>query len=970
MIGCMILPSDGFYMNNFLNSIPKYIPINFILLVLFLGGLTSFAQQKTTIEGQKKAHWYLDKAEWFRYEPQFNYDSTLFYAKRGISILEKQPRKPYPQLIEAYLKLSSYELLPAQKDSALLYAEKYSKLTNDNVLKYRVLYRMSDRGWAGYKTQDRDVFKEANELIDDNTDPAIKAEYELGLGGYYAKSTDGRDFGQICLLRSLTYYLTKDDKLSLQRRASIYVSLHNLKFVESQMDSAELYLQKIEDLLPKLPLTSRLSYLGLRTNYHKTLGHLGSAKTYADLYLELLKKYKIQMSHYGHSGLFNLGHIYFLQGNYDKAIAYYKQTLALGQALNIHAIDYDIWNYTANAYEKKGDFKNAYESQKKFLAEAVKRLDVNHHNAVKELEIQYSLKEKEQAQIKQAFERKILIISVVLLVILVCLLAFFYVKSQRAQRIITKQSAALHELDAVKSRFFANVSHELRTPLTLIIGPLNTMLKSGMLDVKNYSLAIMIRQNAESLLKLVNEILDLNKLEVGRLEVREESVVLYNFIRRVTSNFESAATARQIRFVFKYEIDRYLQLLLDKDKVQKILNNLLSNAIKFTPENGEISVTVEDHRHQICIKVKDTGRGIHPEDLPRVFERFYQSNQPNTLVEGGTGIGLSLSAELAKLMNGQLKVESKLMEGSEFSFYFPKREVLATMMDADAEETNQPSLYKEEIDLAGADLALKPIEEPKATILIVEDNQSLREYLVLILKDKYTVIKAENGQVALQLLKENFRPSLILTDVMMPVLNGYQLVNVLKSDDELCSIPVIMLTARAEMQDKLKALRIGVDDYLTKPFEEEELLVRMSNLLQYAQKRSLENLVVEKEELLLGTASQSDIPPVVSVNDMAWLAQLESRVKLHLKETDYSVERMADDMALSRTQLFRKLKNLTGHSPQQYLQEVRLQQALYLLETKQVQSVKAACYAVGLLQVKHFSQLFHRRFGKLPSSYL
>ncbi|AYQ33523.1 response regulator [Runella sp. SP2] len=957
-------------MNIFLNLSPKYIPISCVFFVLFLGCLNSFAQQKTRVEDLKKAQLYLEKAEWFRYEPQFNYDSTLYYAKKALTVLEKQPSKSYTQLIEAYLKLASYELIPAQKDSALLTAERYSKMINSNILKYRVLYRISDRGWAGYKTQDRDVFKEANALIEDNNDPAIKAEYEFGLGGYYAKSTDGKEFGRACLLRSLAYYQTKDDKLSLQRRASIYMSLHNLKFVENQMDSAKLYLEKIEPLLPEVPLMIQLSYLGIRVNYHKTLKQLEIAQAYASEYLRLLEKYKLQNSHHGQMGLFNLGHIYFLRGNNDEAIAYYKQALALGESLNIHSTDYDIWHYTADAYEKKGDFKNAYEAQKKFLAEAVKRLDINHHNAVKELEIQYDLKEKAKAQIKQAFERKMLIGSVVLLVILVCSLAFFYLKSRRAQRIIAQQSEALHQLDAAKSRFFANVSHELRTPLTLMLAPLSTIIKSGTLDTKNQRLVGLIRQNAEHLLKLVNEILDLNKLEVGKLEVREEPVVLYNFIRRIAANFESAAAARHIRFVFTYRIDTYLQFLLDKDKVQKIVNNLLSNAVKFTAENGTITITVEEHQHRICIKVADTGRGIHPEDLPRIFDRFYQSNQADALVEGGTGIGLSLSAELAKLIDGQLQVESVLKEGSVFSFYFPKKEVLTTINDAEAYEIGQPLPLTQEVDLGVMTFAT-PIEEgQKETILIVEDNQSLREYLVLILQDKYKVLKAENGQVAMQKLKIYPKPSLILTDVMMPVLDGYQLVNILKTDDDLCTIPVIMLTARAELQDKLKALRIGVDDYLVKPFEEEELLVRMSNLLQYAQKRATEPLTVEKEEVALGNSSETDVAPVVSVNDMVWLAQLESRVKLHLKETDYSVERMADDMALSRTQLFRKLKNLTGLSPQQYLQEVRLQQALYLLETRQEQSVKAVCYAVGLLQVKHFSQQFHRRFGRLPSSYL
>lgn len=957
-------------MNICLNLTPRYVPIVYVTFVLILGYFTSFGQQKIEKNGQSEADLLIEKAEGFRYEPRFNHDSTLYYLKKALVILEKQPRKPHAKLIEAYLKLASYELIPAQKDSALAAAERLSKSVNDNVLKYRVLHRISDRNWAGYKTKDKDIFKEANALVEGNNDPAVKAEYEFGLGTYYVKSADGLAFGEACLNKSLAYYLTKDDPTALSKVASIYASLHNLKFVESKMDSAELYLKKMEPLLAKLPLTFHLSYLSLRANYHKTLKQLTIARSYNSNHWGLLKKYGLERSHYGHLSLFNLGHIYFLEGKYNEAIAYYKQALAMGEALNIHSTDYDIWNYTAEAYEKKGDFANAYEAQKKFLAEAVKRLDINHHNAVKELEIQYGLKEKENTLKKQSFERKMLIIAVLLLATLLCLLAFFYLKSQRAQRIIAQQSEALQQLDAAKSRFFANVSHELRTPLTLILGPLSTMNKSGNFDAKSTTLLGLIRHNAQHLLKLVNEILDLNKLEVGKLEVREEPVVLYNFIRRIVSNFESAAAVRGVRFTFNYTVDSYLQLVLDKDKIQKIVNNLLSNAIKFTPVDGEITVTVEDSHHQVCIKVADTGRGIHPDDLPRIFERFYQSRQPDAIVEGGTGIGLSLAFELAKLINGQLKVESIPNQQTVFTFSFPKKEVLTTLADAEAEEITQPMTLREWENQPNDPGTTTPENAGKEVVLIVEDNQSLREYLVLILQEKYTLLKAENGQAALQLLQQLPKPSLILTDVMMPVLDGYQLVNALKSNDELCTIPVIMLTARAEMQDKLKALRIGVDDYLIKPFEEEELLVRMGNLLQHAQRRSVEQGVAEKEEVLVENDLEAAPASAISVSDMAWLAQLENQVKLHLRETNYTVERMADDMALSRTQLFRKLKTLTGLSPQQYLQEVRLQQALYLLETKQEQSVKAVCYAVGLLQVKHFSQLFHRRFGKLPSTYL
>lgn len=957
-------------MNKFLDFSYRHILSFCIIFLVFLVYFTSKSQPPITTINQQKADLYIEKAEWFRYEPHFNYDSTIYFLKKAITVLQTQNKKSYTKITESYLKLAAYELIPAQKDSALLKAEIFSQKTNDNLLKYRTIHRISDKNWLGYETKYRDIFKEANKWIEDNNVPAIKAEYELGLGGYYAKSADGREFGQACLNRSLAFYLKKNDYTSLSRRASIYISLHNLKFVENKMDSAEYYLKKAESLLPKLPFINRLICLGIRVNYHKTLKQLGVAQTYANEYWRLLQKYRLQNSQYGQSCLFNLGHVYFLKGNYDNAITFYKQALTIGESLNIHSMDYDIWNYTAEAYEKKGDFKNAYQAQKRYLAEAVKRLDVNHHNAVKELEIQYGLKDKEKAQVKQAFERKILILVVLLLITLLSFLAFFYLKSQRAQRLITQQSEALHQLDAAKSRFFANVSHELRTPLTLILAPLNTMIKSDTLDAKNLNLAGLIRQNAQNLLKLVNEILDLNKLEVGKMELREEPVVLYNFIRRIAANFESAAAARHIRFTFNYKVDTYLQLLLDKDKVQKILNNLLSNAVKFTPENGTITVTVEDNQSQIGIKIADTGRGIHPDDLPHIFDRFYQSNQADALVEGGTGIGLSLSAELVKRIGGQWRVESTPGTGSLFVFYFPKKEVLTTVSDAEAVEMNQPLSVNDGVIFSDVMLDSAIEKHRKDVILIVEDNQSLRDYLDLILQNKYTVLTAENGVAALELLQKYPKPSLILTDVMMPVLDGYQLVNRLKSDNSLCAIPVIMLTARAEMQDKLKALRIGVDDYLIKPFEEEELLARMSNLLQNAQKRHIDTPTTVQEAGVPEQNATTDSVANVSVNDLAWLAQLETRVKQHLKNTDYSVEQMADDMALSRTQLFRKLKNLTGLSPQQYLQEVRLQQALYLLETKQGQSVKAVCYAVGLLQVKHFSQLFHHRFGKLPSAYL
>ncbi|MBL7815300.1 MAG: response regulator [Saprospiraceae bacterium] len=553
-----------------------------------------------------------------------------------------------------------------------------------------------------------------------------------------------------------------------------------------------------------------------------------------------------------------------------------------------------------------------------------------------------------------------------------------YYLYQLKRRMEQSETQRLKELDTIKTRFYANVSHELRTPLTLLLAPLSTVLKNGKLDNRDFTLVRLARQNAQSLLKLVNEILDLNKLEAKKLELKEEKTVVYNLIRRIAAGFESAAEVQHIHFIFDYRADSYLQLSLDTNKFEKILNNLLSNACKFTKANGTITLTVTEEQITLKISVADTGRGIHPDDLPHIFNRFYQSNQADALTEGGTGIGLSLSMELAKLMGGQLTVQSTLGEGSVFTFDLPKKEVLGTVTDAAEIINNQNSAIEEEhldMQLTPSVFLPKTIENgERKTVLIVEDNQSLRDYLTLILEPYYTVLKAENGQVALTILEKGVNPNLILSDVMMPMMDGFQLLSYLKTNPTFSLIPVVMLTARAELQDKLKALRIGVDDYLIKPFEEEELLVRIENLLKNAQNRE----VMQQENLSVTTleATETDNPtsdtlsPPLSIDDLKWLSELENMVRDNISDYNLSTDRMAEMLFVSRAQFYRRVRMLTGLTPIEYLQEVRFNHARYLLEQRTVSSVKAAAAAVGMRQVQNFSQHFKERFGKSPSEYL
>ncbi|MBK7936617.1 MAG: response regulator [Lewinellaceae bacterium] len=574
---------------------------------------------------------------------------------------------------------------------------------------------------------------------------------------------------------------------------------------------------------------------------------------------------------------------------------------------------------------------------------------------------------------------------------------------EQDKKTIEKQAAELRHLDKIKSNFFANVSHELRTPLSLLLGPIGTMIKRKRLENQDFTLAKLAQLHAKQLLQLVNQILDLSKLESGKLELHESPVLLYPLLRRIVAAFESHADQRGIRFIFQFQPEKDLRILVDAAKLETILNNLFSNALKFTPSDagGTVGLAVENLAHTLRLTVSDTGRGIHPDDLPHVFNRFYQSAQPNAPTEGGTGIGLALCKELAELMQGRIWVESpEPGAGSRFFLEIPQKEVLGVVTAEEGEAIEE--------DETGPDVA-RPVTiaagHKEHTVLVVEDNKSLRDYIQLILSEKYHVATAENGQEALLMMNDELgmmndesgmmngnpkdssfithhssliihhssflTPHLIISDIMMPVMDGFQLLENLKNHAQYQHIPVIMLTARAEVQDQLRALRIGVDDYLLKPFEEEELLARVAALLEGF--RGRERWRVEAAELP-GAGAPAEVPEAIAdeptASELAWLEELETLVRRELQNDQISVTWLAGRLYLGERQLQRRINRLTGLAPNAYIREVRLQEARRLLEQRQVQSLKEAAWAVGFRDEKHFSQIFRERFGKSPADLL
>ncbi|MFK7783832.1 MAG: response regulator [Crocinitomicaceae bacterium] len=539
--------------------------------------------------------------------------------------------------------------------------------------------------------------------------------------------------------------------------------------------------------------------------------------------------------------------------------------------------------------------------------------------------------------------------------------------SERTAEIVS-QAEELKTLDKMKSQFFANISHELRTPLTLILGPVNSLKEQVSRGISNRNLEKnlgVIGQNAENLLGMVEEVLDLSKLDAGKIELNEEDVHLKSFVKRIASSFESTAELRDIKFRFIYHPSVHLKAHLDKDKLSKIINNLLSNAFKFTENGGEIQLETTEKNSTLLISVGDNGSGIDEEDLPFVFDRFYQSKTPKFTAHGGTGIGLSLCHEMTQLMNGKIWAESTIGIGSRFFVEIPK-----VLSDKPVEEVKEENT-REHLEQSATDF-----RRNKQKILLVEDNADMREYVRSLLAGDYSVQLAENGQIAWNILQSNEHMiDLIISDVMMPVMDGFTLLSKLKDHDSLRSLPVILLTARAAEEDKLHALTIGVDDYLTKPFSTAELQARTKNLLQ-----NYENRKLWQQDILKLTTNQpsekkdqevvdTDESANVSKHDLIWVKKVETIITENMANEDFTVELLSAKMFLSKRQFERKIKKITGLTPAKVILETRLQKAREHLENDTYQSVSEVSYSIGIQTPSYFSNVYFKRFGKRPSNY-
>ncbi|WP_282133481.1 two-component regulator propeller domain-containing protein [Cellulophaga baltica] len=542
------------------------------------------------------------------------------------------------------------------------------------------------------------------------------------------------------------------------------------------------------------------------------------------------------------------------------------------------------------------------------------------------------------------------------------------------------------EIHRLKLEFFTNISHEFRTPLTLIKGPLDYLIKKGseMSPKEARDQYGLMRKNTDYLLRLVDQLLDFRKMDHGKMNLNLSKSDIVGFLKEVGEPFQFLSRKKEINFKIETSKDAIVSWF-DPDAVEKIINNLLSNAFKFTPENGtillnifdgtdfkkpsDIAVDIDQSKY-IVIQVKDSGPGIPAHRLQHIFERFYTEIGLTTHVNTkGTGIGLSFTKNLVELHQGIIKVKSDSENGSTFFVWLPKeKETFEATKEINFHEVFEPNTFISKIDADSHAISfMDDIIDQNMTrsrsklplLLIVDDNPDIRSFIKRGLGESYYIYEAENGEKGLELANK-FMPNIIITDLMMPVMDGIELCNKLKSAKETSHIPVVMLTAKTSQEKEIEGLKTGADAYIRKPFDLELLELKLSNILK------------DREELRKKFNREITLQPnevTVTSSDESFLQNAIEIVEKHMMNSEFSVEMLVKEMSMSRSNLYLKIKELTGLSSSEFIRNIRLKRAVQLFEKSDL-SVKEIMYMTGFNTASYFSKCFKKQFGVIPSKYI
>ncbi len=777
--------------------------------------------------------------------------------------------------------------------------------------------------------------------------------------------------------------------------------LGNIGFVHRSMDnldSAERYFLEADSLAKEIndQAARAFSSYNLSIVYRKR-GELDKAidansKAIA-IYKQLGNRKRVAF------GQYTMGKIYSKKEDFQKALNYYQQALeisiavddsvnighthqeiagcfhrlgknqqakehllkakAVAEGISLDVLSMEVHQSLSQILADEGNSDGAYTNLLAYTAlkdsiytkekrELASDIEAKYQNEQKTQEIALLESDKKLQALqlnKRVNERNGIIAFSIIVLLLAGLLYNQYRVKQKANR-------KLQELDKLKSSFFANISHEFRTPLTLIQGPIE-QLEQHPEEQLSQDTVKMIRRNSNRVLKLVNQLLDLSQIDEGSLKLEPTEGDMFKCLRAACSAFNSHAAQRKIDYRVRIP-QTALWASFDRDKLEKIAYNLLGNAFKFSEDGATISITATHGTLGLEIIVSDTGKGISQEKLPFVFDRFYQVDGSSTRENEGSGIGLALSRDLVELMDGTITVSSILGKGTTFKVHLPVEEIKSGEEPIHEENSEYQNQLPEPVPLETvAD------EREAPTVLLVEDNTDMRHFIKEQLIKDFKIKEATDGQKGLEIAKAH-APELIITDLMMPKMDGVELCKRLKTNLHTSHIPVIMLTAKAGQANKIKGLETGADDYLTKPFDAKELQVRTRNLI--TQRKKLRERYSGKENPI--------DPKEITVTsiDHRFLEQVLEMLEEHYSDGKFGVPEMQQSLAMSKSQLHRKIKALTNESPGELLRNFRLKRAAQLLAQK-ADTVTQIAYKVGFNDLSYFTKCFKERYGVVPSAY-
>lgn len=736
-----------------------------------------------------------------------------------------------------------------------------------------------------------------------------------------------------------------------------YANLGSLLEKENKIDSARLYFKKSLKLNREAgsELGEALCQLDLGELEEKDQAWDQAVRRYEKAY-QILKN--IDDSWHWLNAVFALIDFYISQDNYAKAGQYIAEAKPVVKQLGSFEYLTRLYHEEYMLSQKQGDSRRALESYVKSQMYKDSLMGETKTRRIQNLRLEYERKNKQREMMavrqkmkqEKTFGTLVLISSICILLFCIAVIGFLWY----VIRIRSKNHKMMVQIERIKDSFYTNLTHEFRTPLTIILGFSKQIADGSLVDRDELKKAgeLMHRQGS-GLLDLINQLLEIAKLKSGTVQLDYHHQDIIAYIRMITESHQALAKAKHVELMYMPD---QTTLMMDfvPNYVIKVVRNLISNAIKFTPKNGRIKVITQVEYNFFQLQVVDNGKGIPAEDLPYIFDLFYQAGRSSA--EVGNGVGLAMIKQLVDMMDGTLTVESEVGKGSTFTVRLPLK-TEKQVSPTNALEEHNPALPCTEPVEENVDTE---VNEERASVLIVEDNTDVAHYIGMQLNRDYNLFFAHDGAEGLDKAKD-LMPDIILTDMMMPVKDGLALCRDIKSSDVLNHIPVIMITARCNDADKLSGLEAGADAYLEKPFSADELKVRIKNLIE-------RNVNLSRKYAL---SSQTDINNMsdLSTVNQAFLHKFIDVVYAHMADRTTDAESIASDLCMTSKQLRTKIYAITGDNTSVYIQKIRMEKAKRLLKSEQSTSVGDIAMRCGFEDVSYFSRAFKKMYGITPSQY-